>query len=219
MKPSILVSLPGQGRPENYLEAIAAAGGEPKGGYAPEVDLSCQGLILCGGPDLAPELYGQENRESVGIEPERDRAELALARAFFAAGKPILGICRGMQLLNVVFGGTLIQDLPTRRRHTSDGNGDLVHETWCAEGSLLFTLFGKSLVTNSSHHQAVGRLGNGLLATQWSENGRVVEGFEHRSLPVFAVQWHPERMCCTHLRQDTVDAMPLLEAFVKLCKA
>ncbi len=218
MRPKILLSLPSTGRTENYLEAVEAAGGNPTGLYAPEVDLQYDGLVLCGGPDLEPELYGQKNCGSVGIEAIRDQAELALARVFIAIGKPVFGICRGLQLLNVVFGGTLVQDLPNKNLHTSGGKGDLLHSTWTAEGSVVYSLFGKNPITNSAHHQAIACLGNGLMATQWSEGGAVIEAFEHKLLPVLAVQWHPERLCCQNRRGDTFDALPIFEYFVAQCQ-
>lgn len=216
MQPKIMVSAPNFGRPENYFEAVEAAGGKPVGGYAPAPDFDCDGLILCGGYDLEPSLYHQTNQGSVNMDRIRDEAELMLARGYLAAGKPVFGICRGLQLLNVIFGGDLIQHLPTTQLHSSGTGVDLIHETITAEGSLLYHLYGKSPVTNSSHHQAIGRLGKGLIATQWSEQGHVIEAFEHKSLPVFAVQWHPERMCCSHTREDTADGLLILRYFISL---
>ena len=100
------------GRMDNYIRAIWKAGGQVRAGYCPEPDLTCDGLLLAGGGDIAPERYGQGMEGSLPPDPLRDEAELALFRAFYGAGKPILGICRGHQLINVALGGTLIQDLP-----------------------------------------------------------------------------------------------------------
>ena len=154
----------------NYRAAVAGAGGLPGAGYCPAPDLTCDGLILCGGGDIHCAQYGQEDRGSHPPDLERDRAELALFRAFFAAGKPILGICRGLQLINVALGGTLIQDLPRALRdlHTSP-QGDLVHTVRARPGSLLHRLYGPDFSVNSAHHQAIDRLGEGLTVSAWAE--------------------------------------------------
>ena len=202
----------------NYIQAVRNAGGLPFEGYAPEPDLTCDGLLLCGGGDIVPALYGQDDRGSDLLDPVRDQAELRLVEAFLRAGRPILGVCRGMQLLNVALGGTMIQDLPGQIKpfHTASGR-DQVHPVRCAEGSLLHRLYGPVFPVNSSHHQAVDQLGNGLHATAWSEGG-VVEALEHDQLPIVAVQYHPERMSFLHRREDTVDGEPLLRHFIDLCR-
>lgn len=97
-----------RGRMERYEAAVRGAGGLPVAGFCPQPDLTCGGLLLCGGGDLSPTWYGAEDCGSGPPDPERDRAELALVRAYLAAGRPILGICRGLQVLNVALGGTLI---------------------------------------------------------------------------------------------------------------
>ena len=130
---------------DNYCAAVRGAGGEPQAGCCPAPDLRCDGLVLCGGGDLESTLYGQENRGSHPPDRERDRAEMALFRAFYGAGRPILGICRGMQLINVALGGDLIQDLPPAQRalHTAP-DGDLVHTVRARPGRLLHNLYGPS---------------------------------------------------------------------------
>lgn len=118
--PRLQVSVPAEGA-DNYTAALERAGGTPAAGYCPAPDLSCAGLVLCGGGDIACELFGQEDRGSNPPDLARDRAELALFQAFYGAGKPILGICRGMQIINVALGGTLIQDLPGPRGISTPG--------------------------------------------------------------------------------------------------
>ncbi|MGE4275595.1 MAG: gamma-glutamyl-gamma-aminobutyrate hydrolase family protein [Lawsonibacter sp.] len=202
----------------NYCQAVRGAGGLPVAGYAPAPDLSCQGLLLCGGGDIAPARFGQESRGSQPPDPTRDQAELELFQAFARAGKPILGICRGIQLINVALGGTLLQDLPQEVRPFHSGpDSDLVHPIRALEGSLLHRLYGAVFPVNSAHHQVVDRLGAGLYATAWTESG-VAEAIEHESLPILAVQFHPERMSFDHRRSDTVDGAPLLCAFLDLCR-
>ena len=97
-----------QGRTARYEAAVRRAGGQPVVGFCPRPDLTCGGLLLCGGGDLAPAWYGAADRGSGPPDLDRDRSELALVRAYLSAGRPILGICRGLQVLNVALGGTLI---------------------------------------------------------------------------------------------------------------
>jgi len=218
MQPSILLSGADQSR-ANYEAAVSAAGGRPCSFYLPPVtDEGYDGLLLCGGADIDPVHYGQENAGSAGIDPRRDEAELALTGRFLAAGKPILGICRGLQVINVALGGTLIQDLPgdVRPRHTSGGQGDLLHPSRTRPGSFLHRLYGPSPVVNSSHHQAAGRLGRGLEAVQWSGDG-CIEGLSHTSAPLWAVQWHPERLALSCARPDAADGLALFSFFLAAC--
>lgn len=218
--PQILLSTPSVGG-ANYMDAVIRAGGRAKGGYCPTADLSCDGLLLCGGDDMDPALFGQENAGSQGIDRARDAAELSVTERFLAAGKPVLGICRGHQVINVVLGGTLIQDMGERlnlfHRRTCDSSGDKVHSVQIAEGTLLHRLYGPVCLVNSSHHQAVDQLGDGLKATAWSESG-VIEGLEHQHLPVVGVQFHPERMAYARRRPDTVDGSFLFDWFLRSCR-
>lgn len=208
MPPDILLSHGPQG-PSAYAQAVRAAGGISHCAWCPPCDTSFDALVLCGGGDVDPARFGQENRGSRDIDHRRDTAELALARAYAAAGKPILAICRGCQVVNIALGGTLIQDLPpaSRQRHTSQGSGDLVHPVTAEPGSFFFSAFGPRFFVNSAHHQAVDLLGAGLLAALKSDDG-VVEGLVHRSLPILCVQFHPERMSFSRRRSDTADGAP-----------
>lgn len=218
--PRILVST-SKGQWVSYQQALRGAGALPVGGYCPEPDPSCDGLVLAGGDDIDPSFFGQPNLGSKDIDLDRDRAELALAKAFADAGKPILGICRGHQVLNVAFGGDLIQDLgPVGNlfhRPSPGCHWDKIHPIRTLPGSILHSLYGPTLVTNSSHHQAVDRLGDGFTATAWSESG-VVEAMEHASLPILAVQFHPERMSYALRRPDTNDGAKIFEWFLDRCR-
>ncbi len=217
MKPKILLST-GGGNAENYLTAIKAAGGVGDARYLPVPDLAYDGLLLTGGGDMDPALFGQKNCGSRNIDRARDKAELALLDAFCGAGRPVLAICRGHQVVNVWLGGGLIQDLgrslvPFHQREGSDR----VHLIRAEKGSLLHRLYGPVFPVNSGHHQALGRLGRGLTATAWSED-EVIEAAEHGTLPLICVQFHPERMTGALARPDTVDGGAIFRAFVELCK-
>ena len=201
-----------------YIEAIESLGAEAVAEYLPPVDTSYDGLLLCGGNDIDPKRYGEEINGAVNIDYERDEAEFALLKAYVEAGKPVFGICRGYQLMNAFFGGTLYQHLPETDKHRSaDSKYDLAHEVKAIPGSVLANLYGESFTVNTSHHQAVKVLGDGLRATAFW-NDRYIEAFEHSSLPILGVQWHPERMCFACEREDTVSGADILKYFVDLCK-
>ena len=190
--------------PCEYVDAVRMAGGvpvilPPVEGETPEGLDAVAGLILPGGGDVDPAHYGGGHHDAnYGISQERDRFELTLARAGLSRpGLPVLCVCRGMQLLNVALGGDLIAHIP-------DQFGDLVvhrtpqlkpvpHAVRLDPASRLADLLdGTELVVQSVHHQAVGRLGDGLRAVAWSEDG-VVEAVESERHPfVIGVQWHPE---------------------------
>ena len=120
--------------------------------------------------------------------------------AFVAARKPILGICRGQQFINVYFGGSLIQDLPAKALHARgmEEETDKFHEAVIADGSYLEPIYGERFVINSAHHQAVNRVGNGLMVDLYSAEEGIVEAMHHRELPIWSVQWHPERCNPAH---------------------
>ena len=216
MKPELQISL-GSNLVTNYPLAVEAFGGTPRAAYLPEPEADrCAGLILTGGEDVVPARYGQENTACFGTDEARDEAEFRLMEAYLRAGKPILGICRGHQVLNVCLGGTLCQHLPTAEAHMPTREGDRVHMTRALDGSFPAALYGGSFAVNSAHHQGLDRLAPDLEAVQWSEDG-VIEACRHRSLPVWSVQWHPERMCLRHAREDTVDGGLLFRQFIRLC--
>ena len=171
---------------DNYRRAVEAAGGRVRFGGRPE---GCGALLLPGGGDVEPWRYGRGNTASRGLEPERDTAELMLLERFSAAGKPVLGICRGIQIINVFFGGTLCQDLPGHA--AADGKDSF--NAVCTVRSPLLPVCGPVCRVNSAHHQAVDTLGQGLRVVQWAEDGNV-EALCHDCLPIWGVQWHPERL-------------------------
>ncbi len=156
------------------------------------------GLLLVGGGDVDPARHGEEpHPETYGVDGTRDRAEIELALAADRMRLPTLGICRGPQLINVAFGGSLFQHLPDRpelERHcAAPGSGERVHhEVKVAESSRLFAACGRATMDcPSAHHQGLARLGEGLLPVAWAGDG-LVEAVERVGGWMLGVQWHPE---------------------------
>lgn len=202
---------------ERYAAAVRAAGGEPVwlppgAAVSARVLDDIDALLLSGGKDIDPELFGERvvPDAHVEIDAPRDAAELSLARAALQSDCPILGICRGIQTLNVAAGGTLHQDLGLAhhdaRTHDQHGSGkaewEPVHPITIAEGSRLATLLhGMRAEVNSFHHQAVKAVASGFVVTATAPDG-VIEALEDPHRPfVIAVQWHPERMVDRHADQ------------------
>ena len=216
MKPKLLLS--GEGKMPWYIAAFTALGAEIEAEYCPEYRDGFDGLVLCGGVDIDPARYGQPVMGSVGMDPARDAAEYALIDAFLQADKPIFGICRGHQLLNVYFGGSLIQHIPTAEDHVMHDRVDSVHGVCAEPDSVLANLYGREFPVNSAHHQAVDRLGEGLRITARALDG-TVEALEHMSLPVMSVQWHPERISCEKRRADASNGEILITHYIDFCRS
>lgn len=176
-----------------YKKALQKFDIQPVLSASPENAKEFDGLLLPGGGDISPVFYHRKNRGSTNICISEDIVQLLMFHRFMEQEKPILGICKGMQIINVALGGTLIQALPTANLHAWH-NGDRYHPTPVTKDSLLSSLYGNCIITGSAHHQAVCTLGNGLKATQHALDG-VIEGIEHKHLPILGVQWHPERLC------------------------
>ena len=240
MPPFIAVTTsisPGNGgRPDRatlngaYLRAIQRAGGVPVM-LAPQFDqgsitvvmATSSGLLLTGGGDIFPGLDGQEQDPATsGVSVDRDRMEVEALGLALERGLPVLALCRGMQMLNVVMGGSLIQDLPSQRpshiNHAQTVGGAAernaaTHDVRTDQSSRLASILGPGPVrTNSMHHQAVDALGAGLVAAAWAEDG-IVEGVE---MPgehwVLGVQWHPEELAGMESHADR-----LFAAFLAAC--
>ena len=171
----------------NYPAAIYSAGGMPICSTDSADSALCGGLLLPGGGDIGKTL---------------DEGERKLIQSFVQSGRPVFGICRGMQALNVYFGGTLHDQIAGHQLAA----GDMVHPTR-AEG-LPAELLGDAPYVTSNHHQAVNALGRGLSDCQWGSDG-VIEAVVHTALPVLGVQYHPERQSFSRRREDAVDAAPL----------
>ncbi len=193
----------------NYAAALYASGLEPVFSMDLTLAEGCDGLLLPGGADIDPARYGQTNTASMGIDPDRDRDEIALVHRFLELERPIFGICRGHQVLNVALGGDLIQHVPG---HAAVAPGvDHVHSVF-AEHDQMCRLYGGQFPVNSSHHQIIGRLGAGLSVLCRSEEG-YIEGILHENGKALGVQFHPERMSFAKRRSDTVDGAALFRLF------
>ena len=178
------------------------------GDYAAALD----GLVLQGGADISPLAYGEEPQKPEWAgDPVRDRYEIALVEAFTAARKPVLGICRGLQLVNVALGGSLHQDIP---HHRSDEYDQHAHEVRLEPGSGLARLYGESGPRRvvSIHHHAIKNLGRGLRVEARAEDG-VIEAVRGEGPGyICAVQWHPE---FHGGRNGFLDGGPLLDEFLR----
>jgi putative glutamine amidotransferase len=228
MKP--IIGITRNRRPADYEQAIRVAGGEPKlldweavppGGALQGVD----GLVLTGGGDVDPKHYGQTPSPHVELaEPGRDEFELALSRAALEGDLPILAICRGLQVLNVAAGGTLLQHVPDAVGegivHSTDNKpkNEIAHQVRIAPGSALAGALGprvmaiETCAVNSRHHQAVDAIAPGFVVSATAPDG-IVEAIE-RSDRRFCVgvEWHPENFWATG------EFAPLFEAFVRACR-
>jgi len=210
---------------ETYTRAIQHVGGTPVVIPPTVMDedwdvlvAHLDGLLLSGGGDVDPVLYGEQSEPWMGqVDAERDVSELGLVRRWMTSGRPLLAICRGHQVLNVALGGTLYQDIAAYIPNALDHSyvparpmETLVHRVNLVAGSRLATILGgTTFEVNSAHHQAVKALGDGLTVVATAEDG-VIEAIELQNHPFcIGVQWHPEAMV------KAVETMwPLFEAFV-----
>jgi putative glutamine amidotransferase len=187
--------------PADYVRAVERAGGRallvpPSREGIEETLQALDGIVFSGGSDLDPEFYGQEpHPATLGVVPERDRAELDLLEAALERDMPVLAICRGSQVLNVALGGDLVQHLPDvvgdeRHKHTPGTFAD--HDVSVESGSKLASLLGQRVPVKSHHHQGFGHIGEGLRVSARAEDGTVeaVEDPERRF--AVGVLWHPE---------------------------
>lgn len=186
--------------PLSYVRSVELAGGRPL--VVPPVDDAVEetldaldGLVFSGGADVDPARYGEDPHPATSAQTDRDHAELALLEAALARELPVLAICRGMQVLNVLYRGTLLQHLPELVGH--DGHREArgtfsEHEVTLLQGSKTAATIGQRAVVESSHHQAPERVGEGLDAVGWAEDGTVEAIEDRRRKFAIGVLWHPE---------------------------
>jgi putative glutamine amidotransferase len=225
-----LIAIAQNRRMSDYLESVRRAGGDPvevaAGGESPESILArVDGIMLTGGGDVDPMLYVEAPHATVQpSETGRDAFEIALTRAAIAAGMPFLAICRGMQLLNVATGGTLIQDIPSEvpgalEHAVPEPRAHVAHEVWVSKDSRLSALLadhmedGETCHVNSRHHQSVAKVAPGFVVTATSPDG-VIEAMEKPGAAFcIGVQWHPENFW------RTGEFRSLFEGFVQAANA
>jgi putative glutamine amidotransferase len=213
----------------DYVESIRRAGGDPQAlthdGPPAAALAGVHGVLLTGGGDIDPSLYGEAAHSSfTAAEPGRDTYEIALVKAAVAAGLPLFAICRGAQVLNVALGGSLVQDVPSQVdgavvHAVAQPSFAIAHDVWIARGSRLWTLMqelledGETCPVNSRHHQAIGRVAPGLEVSATAPDG-VIEAVERPGEPFcLGVQWHPENFW------RTGEFRPLFEGFVAAARA
>lgn len=213
----------------NYAELIKLAGAIPllavddgTGDLAKRYAQIADGLVLTGGKDIAPSIYNEEQLfDCIVTDKLRDALELALIEEFVKLKKPIIGFCRGLQIINAYFGGSLYQDIPEQLQE-EHGDG-ICHTVQLETGSILHQIYGGELTVNSYHHQGIKELAPQFKATAYADcenkEYRLVEAFEFEALQIYGVQWHPERMTGSGRNPaDAQDSLPLINDFVNRCK-
>lgn len=179
----------------NYVRYIQTANITPVITLNMEEISSCDALLLPGGGDITPAFFGEKNHGSRNIDTELDIRQLLAFDLAVKDKRPVLGICKGMQIINVGLGGKIIQDMePSASQRHRYENGDKYHSTVIVCGSWLNGLYGQKACVNSAHHQALGSLGRGLEIVQYCPPDGCIEGIAHKTLPLIGVQWHPERI-------------------------
>lgn len=202
----------------DYHKSVAANGGIPiiLPYINPEIALEtlsvCDGIILSGGEDVDPQLFGQDPHHQLGpTTPERDLAEIAMVKYALENNIPLLAICRGVQILNVALGGTLIQDIPSQIKESIQHSQKIdrsrdTHWVTISRDSKLYGIVGSERVrVNSLHHQAIDRVANDLRVVAQSSDG-IVEAVEYIQPTTFTVgvQWHPESMASTNSEMNNI---------------
>lgn len=173
---------------------------------------SSSAVILPGGGDITPAFFGERNNGSRNIDTELDILQFQALDFCIGHHIPVVGICKGLQVINVAFGGTIHQELATASLHRYL-SADQYHETRIAPDSFLADLYGASMLVNSAHHQGVKVIGSGLIPVQWCTTDNCIEALVHESLPIIGLQWHPERLDAVRAK---VSVTPLRSYFSSL---
>lgn len=196
MPPLLSVAIAGRKEDtENYEAALQRQDVAFQTTLDPETACKATHLLLPGGGDITPAFFGQKDHGSHHIDTALDILQLQILACFVTQKKPVLGICKGLQLINVHFGGSIRQHIDTADRHKWAGRDQRhpVYHSSLGRRDFFYQLYGHSALVNSAHHQAVDRVGTGLLPV-CRAGDNVIEGLVHATLPLMAVQWHPERL-------------------------
>ncbi|MER1956436.1 MAG: gamma-glutamyl-gamma-aminobutyrate hydrolase family protein [Solibacillus sp.] len=209
-----------------YLDSIEIAGGIPiclPNATEENVDAlldRVDGIVLIGGEDIDPELFGEEPHPNIGrVVRKRDDSDLLLMKRAFERDLPILGVCRGMQIMNVFFGGTILQDIPSQvegaiGHKQASKRGALAHSVEVLTPKMKVIFEDEVFRVNTFHHQSVGELGEGLILSAVAKDG-VIEAMEHEDHPYcISVQWHPEELAPI----GNIHAQRLFSSFVEACQ-
>lgn len=196
-----------------YVQYIKALSAEPFVTLNPKECTNCDGLLLPGGGDITPAFFGERINGSVNIDTRLDILQMDAFDMALRGNLPILGICKGMQLINVALGGTIYQHLDTANIHQYQ-NADQYHNTTLHPDTELFHLYGPHAFVNSAHHQGIHLLGQNLVPIQWCSDDNCIEAIAHQTKPILGVQWHPERLDSS---KTNLSGLPLLRAFLQLC--
>ena len=199
----------------NYKNALINSGLEPVNALAAFDVSEYAGLVLPGGGDIDPAYFHEQNKGSKNIDSGLDAAQFKLMSQFVSYGKPVLGICKGMQIINVFFGGKIDQNLATAATHAYI-NKDQIHETQVTKDCFLYDLYGETFYVNSAHHQGCSLLGKNIVRVQTSTRDNVTEGIMHTTLPILGLQWHPERLCCDFYSPETINGSFIFDYFKSL---
>ena len=210
-----------------YVDSVVRAGGVPfimpiceDENIIKKMIENVNGVIMTGGVDIHPFRFNEEPKPKIGeISKERDDFDFLIMKHAFEKNKPIFGICRGIQLINVFFGGTLIQDINSQKNtnilHSQTAPRDIAtHKIKIKKDSVIFDIFGKSAEVNSFHHQAIGKLSKDFKITSVANDG-IIESIEFKKKDRFilGVQWHPECMTEKDEKMQNIFSM-----FVDICK-
>lgn len=192
--PSVIIA----GRSEdtkNYEKALERLGVSHRTTLQDEAADWATHLLLPGGGDITPAFFGQTYHGSRNVDTELDLLQFRLLSRFVAQKKPVLGICKGLQIINVHFGGDITQHIDTADTHKWTGHDQFHYVYHCdlSRRDFFYQLYGNSALVNSAHHQAINRPGEGLVPVCRAKDN-VIEGLSHVNLPILAVQWHPERL-------------------------
>ena len=213
-----------QGLADNVLSSFESAGidselvnaASPESKNADVLLSSFDGLVILGGGDIDPEFYGEgcESSCTYGVNPVADQFEIGLVKAALQYKKPVMGICRGMQVINVALGGTLYEHIGDDTIHKIKGSSTEMnqHEVFISEGSLLHNIYNRTNMTiRSAHHQAVKELGKGLIISAKADDG-IIEAIESHDGWCLGVQWHPEDASA-----DKEQIQTLMGQFARAC--